>query len=210
MRQVRKLIIYRGSLDKEQEIIEKYQNKLIVKKDKIFYFQSLKSKKKLRLQFVIITLTVNKELAEELEKILKSSLSKIKKISPEPVMFYSEQVKKAVGGIKSIIFKFSYKTEFSLFDLVATLFIRLLMGHYLINGNKRLATAFLYEVLWSFGFMFYYTSDAFIPRKKHKNKIIYFAKKAEKFKEAGILPEVTKWIKEHIFKKLPFIKNRNF
>lgn len=62
-------------------------------------------------------------------------------------MFYSEQVKKAVWGIKSIIFKFSYKTEFSLFDLVATLFIRLLMGHYLINGNKRLATAFLYEVL---------------------------------------------------------------
>lgn len=45
MRQVRKLIIYRGSLDKEQEIIEEYQNKLIVKKDKIFYFQSLKSKK---------------------------------------------------------------------------------------------------------------------------------------------------------------------
>ena len=45
MQPVWELIIYRGSLDKEQEIIEKYQNKLIVKEDKNFYFQSLKSKK---------------------------------------------------------------------------------------------------------------------------------------------------------------------
>lgn len=58
--------------------------------------------------------------------------------------------------------------------------------------------------------MFYYTSDAFIPRKKHKNKIICFAKRAEKFKEAGVLPEVTKWIKEHIFKKTSVYKKSKF
>ena len=91
---------------------------------------------------------INKNLFTELSVILESSCkNQIQKLSKEPFSIDSKEIAKSKSAIGSVINKYVYKDKYSLFDIITEIFINLLRGYYLTNGNKRLATTFLYHSL---------------------------------------------------------------
>ncbi|MCK5867406.1 MAG: hypothetical protein KAG14_03325, partial [Mycoplasmataceae bacterium] len=80
-------------------------------------------------------------------------------------------------GIVSTINMFSYLdlSELSIFDFFLEIFVKLLIGHYLTNGNKRMALTFLKVIMWEFGYYLKFTEGVWKNYNKHRTVIEEFA-----------------------------------
>ncbi|AME13931.1 hypothetical protein MmmBen326_0718 [Mycoplasma mycoides subsp. mycoides] len=88
-------------------------------------------------------------------------------------LYFQEKEKGSLlSGINSTIFKYSYKSEnYDIFDFVTEIFIKVLTGHYFIDGNKRTALMLLIQLLRIFGYYFYFSDDINLFKHYYYEKI---------------------------------------
>lgn len=175
-----KVVVW-GKVDKEK-YFKRWKSSLFSVEDHKIYFSS-KFEPKVEAEVEIWSLSkdsLNNSFLEMLINIYENSRLQAKELSIEPVDGYRERMS-AEGPISSILMKYSYKDEgeSTIFEFVRDLFVRMLMGHVLINGNKRTATVFLKTLLESFGYYFKWTEGFYKDYSKHKDKIEYFASELE-------------------------------
>ncbi|WFQ90154.1 type II toxin-antitoxin system death-on-curing family toxin [Mycoplasma feriruminatoris] len=146
----------------------------------------------------------DQELIEYMDIIIDQALLETKKI------FQSENndisfKEKEIGALKSAVFsivnKFDYYNEqVDIFDFVTEILIRILTGHYLIDGNKRTALMVLILTLKQFVYYFYWSSknDIFFIQhyEEHiENDLVSFTHKLQdKFKTEEITLKIKDWI----------------
>ena len=75
------------------------------------------------------------------------------------------------------------------------------MGHYLTNGNKRMALTFLKAIMWEFGYYLKFTEGSWKDYAAHKTIIEKFAMNMETKINKGIKIQTRKdiwnWIKNN-------------
>lgn len=158
------------------------------------------SEEKIQVHYDIVEF--DEELSIVLYRLLESALDEARKLSTENMG--REITKGSLNGIIcSKINKFSYFTndEFDLFDFVSELFISILMGHKLSNGNKRLSIVFLKVVLWHFGYYLKFTQGFQKDYTIHKTFIEEFVRNLENKEENDVeayKATVKKWILENV------------
>lgn len=99
-------------------------------------------------------LEYDESLFNEIKKLAKEANNVAATFSSEP--YDNVNMEKVNTCICTVVYKNFWKNS-SLFKFVADLYVRLVNGHYKINGNKRFAYAFLVELLWSFGYYLKFT-----------------------------------------------------
>ena len=149
------------------------QNRLISYEHNKFYFNS-KFGPKEEIILDPIELKFDETILEKIREILKIASNQASEISSENMdMDYL----KLNQGIISTINMFSYLdlSELSIFDFFLEIFVKLLIGHYLTNGNKRMALTFLKGIMWEFGYYLKFTEGVWKNYNKHRTVIEEFA-----------------------------------
>ena len=144
-------------------------------------------------------------IEKTLKIILKLSSKQITKVSNEETIIYPDQVEKAEASFVNALFWLQYKENLSIFEFVTDIFIKLLNSHYLTNGNKRLASLFLYNFLWECGYFFYFSKGSSSFIEKYIIDIKDFVEKLENEQNIeNISKEIIKWIKTRVVIGLNF------
>lgn len=181
-----------------------FKNSLIEFVEDKFYFLSrsyynYEEREQIEIKYSI--LEFNENLEKKICQILNSSYEKAKKISDEPISDLNETI---FSEISTTINKYCYQECESIFYFVAELFYKYLMGHKLVNGNKRMALMFLIYLLRFFG---YHMPWSYGNRKNYgfyEKKLIEWVEKFQKNKNNckieihNNVQIITNWIKEKI------------
>lgn len=204
-----KITIWKSKYD--ENIFNQFKTRVLKQEeDKYFVYEGVAWKEIIYEENIV---KINENLFTELSVILETSCKyQIQKLSEEPFSIDPKEIAKSKSAIGSVINKYIYEEKYSIFDIITEIFINLLRGHYLTNGNKRLATAFLYGSLWYFGYMFWYTnSSSLYSYKIWECKIIYFVKLLEKNKDCiQVKDEIKLWIIEHIYISIKWWSNSKY
>lgn len=201
-----KITIWKSKYDKN--IFEAFKSSFLKKEGNYYFVSENFCWEKIIYEENIVE--INKNLFTELSVILESSCkNQIQKLSKEPFSIDSKEIAKSKSAIGSVINKYVYKDKYSLFDIITEIFINLLRGYYLTNGNKRLATTFLYHSLWYFGYMFWYISDPFTHNYKiWERKIINFVKLLQQNKDSiEVKNRIKLWIIENTYIAIKWWQN---
>lgn len=139
-------------------ISKKFKNSLISynSKENEYYFSSKYGNVE-KINIDIIVLQFNKRLADLICQILNLSYSQSQSIVNEPTGLFNEP--EIYSEIVNYINLCSYNEDqlSSIFEFVANLFFRYLIGHKMKNGNKRLSFIFLVNLLRFFGYHLFWT-----------------------------------------------------
>jgi len=185
---------------------EKNKNSLLIYKEdeKKYYFNShynSVSEEILMDSFIFKfdTEETFKESYKVLENIINSSFEMAETLSEEPLEKNKESYPRIKGIMNNLIFKYSYKDDPDLFDFCSELFIKLLMDHPLINGNKRFALSYLINLLRYFGFHFWFSKGFLKDYKHYENKIINFIEKlsSSESDNPNKIKEISNWIEDY-------------
>lgn len=186
--------IVKGSSDDPKKIFYKRnKNSLIFEKNDSFYFRSHYSNWSEEIKVECKYLTFDEETCKELITILEKAKKQAAKISEESI---GEEISEK--GSHSIIYssfiKAQHQTPNSIFYFIAEMFIMLLMGHKLTNGNKRVSFMFLISVLRYFGYHFFWTQGNKQNYFKYISDILGFLKDFEKGWNNDKMLSVERWI----------------
>ncbi|AJK51340.1 type II toxin-antitoxin system death-on-curing family toxin [Mycoplasma capricolum subsp. capripneumoniae] len=172
--------------------------------DNSFYLYKKNKLNKWKINLKFIKIQFNQEFIEYMNLILDKAIFEAKTIfkkDKDDICFKEKQNGTLKSAIYSIINKFAYfEGELDIFDFVTEIFIRVLSGHYLIDGNKRTSLMILILLLKQFGYYFYWSNQNnifFIQNyKKHieKDLEIFTYELQEKNKVEYITLEIKKWI----------------
>ncbi len=194
--------------DNAIKIFKKHPNSLISQLDNKFYFKSHFKTQKEEIDFSCQKIKMDEELFERLKKLLNESLIEVKNISKESIK--PEKIKGSLhGSIYSVVYKYSnYKKEDKkdVFDFTTNIFVSMLTGHYLWNGNKRVALVFLWSILWELGYYLKWTKGFFVNYSVHKSILEHFVITLEKNKIIG-KQEIKKWLIQNVIIGLNWRKN---
>jgi death-on-curing family protein len=157
---MRKLIIFssgKNFLGFANTVFNERKNSLIYEKNGVFWFKS-KYGIPFQLEISVYEFIFNEQNLKVLEKLVALSIEDCINLTSE-----SMGVEKVSGSINSGLFslftKFSYSPECDIFDFITEVFIKLLTGHYLTNGNKRFSLVYLRKLLWHFGYYLKWSSE---------------------------------------------------
>ena len=128
---------------------EDLKNSLIEFRNGKFYFNSKFKNEPEQIKITFSIFNFDENLNKKVIQILKESHNKAEMISDEPISKWNENI---FSEITTTINKYAYEECPSVFYFVAELFHKYLMGHKLINGNKRMSLMFLIFLLRFFGY----------------------------------------------------------
>ena len=147
---------------------------------KKFYFSSNYKPKEEEIHCLYNYMQCNAKEIGNVESILNAAMLESKRLSSEN---FGQEVKKGsvLSGLVNTINKYHYISngDKDIFDLTLDLFVKILMGHYLTNGNKRLAITFLKGFLWERGYYLKWTQGIFKEYDKHKMHVEKFVEKLQ-------------------------------
>lgn len=84
---------------------------------------------------------------EIVESIVNVSFNDVKELSDEPFDCSENAKKEIVGLIENILMKYQYQEPINLIYIIASIFKQILINHKLRNGNKRIASMILVDLL---------------------------------------------------------------
>lgn len=138
-------------------ILDKFKNSRITYnyKENHYYFSSLFNNNEEEIDVKFDMISFDDNLVDTICEILKTSYINSKNIANEPAGPFNEP--EIYSEIVNYINKCSYTEDdlSSIFEFVANLFFRYLIGHKMKNGNKRLSFMFLVNLLRFFGYHFF-------------------------------------------------------
>ena len=139
-------------------------------------------------------LVFNKDLCNILKYILKQAKSDIYKLSKS-----GTGDEKIPGHMYSCIYseikKSIHNKPYSIFEFIGNIFIKILMFHYLWNGNKRMSLLFLIYSLNYLGYYFMYTKGIYENYNWHEKKLELIVKDLIDNKSNNkIISEIIDWI----------------
>lgn len=153
-------------------ISEKFKNSLInYNYEENEYYFSSKNGNVEKININIAVLQFNKKLADLICEILKLSYLQSQSIANEPIGPFNEP--EIYSEIINYI-NLCYYTEdqlLNIFEFIANLFFRYLIGHKMKNGNKRLSFIFLVNLLHYFGYYMFWTRGFKIDYQVYVNEI---------------------------------------
>ena len=213
---MRNIIYYLLDIEPDTNAISYFlemRNKSISIEKGLFQFKPKNWKNNIKIDFGYNLISCNESLTKTSQTILEKAFKEAIKISDENMDLKSSE--KLFKGITLVINKYCYFDKSSgktFFDLATDIFCKILMGHYLLNGNKRMALTFLKGFLWEFGYYLKWTQGMYKNCKKHRTQVEIFVKKLEK--KSGNNYERTrnqihKWIKKNTIIGLNWRKNAN-
>ncbi len=153
-------------------ISKKFKNSLInYKYEENEYYFSSKNGNVEKINIDIIVLQFNEKLADSICEILNLSYSQSQLIVNEPTGLFNEP--EIYSEIVNYINLCSYNEDqlSSIFEFIANLFFRYLIGHKMKNGNKRLSFIFLVNLLHYFGYYMFWTRGNKIDYQKYVKEI---------------------------------------
>ena len=153
-------------------IFKKFKNSLINynNQENEFYFCS-KFDYEEKINIKVFILEFSEKLASIICQILKLSYLQSKSIANEPIGPFNEP--EIYSEIINYVNLCSYIEDqlSSIFEFVANLFFRYLIGHKMKNGNKRLSFLFLVNLLHYFGYHIFWTHGIKTDYQKYINEI---------------------------------------
>ena len=210
---MKKLRVYVTSNVDKKEFFEKYKfSHLKSEEDKYYFYSNFTGKEEIEFECVKISVP---DLAEDISVLLTElyDVAKIEaqSLSEEPVGDFVEGNSVKIL-IDSVIMKACYANEeIEIFELLSEIFIRMLMGHVLTNGNKRSATMFLKLSLKIFGYYLKWTSHYYMHEGVHKDKIENFVANMESNNSKETIKkteqEIRDWVKYNVMFDLGRIEN---
>ena len=177
-----------------KKIFEKMKNSWLFSEGNKYFLKSIYMNKKVEIDIIAKPLYFDDYLYKCLSKNLINAKKDIITISEIGI---GNEIKTGnmFSSIGSEINKSFNERPKTLFHFLASIFIKLLMGHYLSNGNKRLSLLFLIYSLKSFGFYFFWTEGTF---KNYKYYEEYLEKIVIKMQNQNInynsIDEIAVWI----------------
>ncbi|MBU3830687.1 MAG: type II toxin-antitoxin system death-on-curing family toxin [Candidatus Ureaplasma intestinipullorum] len=179
-------------------ISKKFKNSLISynSKENEYYFSS-KNGNVEKININIVVLQFNEKLADSICEILKWSYSQSQSIVNEHTGPFNDP--EIYSEIVNYINLCSYNEDqlSSIFEFIANLFFRYLIGHKMKNGNKRLSFIFLVNLLHYFGYYMFWTRGNKIDYQKYvkeiENWVVTWYKYGENNRDEYI-KLLTKWI----------------
>ncbi|EOA07047.1 Hypothetical protein MYEA_5490 [Mycoplasma yeatsii 13926] len=127
------------------------------------FYMLTKKNNKISFGFNLSVLDFNEKFSNFIGDVYIESMKELNEIffSKSNSLYFQEKQKGSLlSGINSTIFKYSYESEkYDVFDFVTEIFIKVLTGHYFIDGNKRTALMLLVQLLKNFGYYFYFSDD---------------------------------------------------
>ena len=207
---MKQIIFYILSIEPNENALkyhEKHKNNLIKynTEQKGFYFCSKFNNCKELIKYEYEKIELNENIIIIVKTLLNSSIQEALKISKETMSDDENEIQMLNDAIISIINKYSYYDEThkkDIFDLAEEIFTRILMGHYLKNGNKRTAIVFLKNFLWYYGYYFKFTqTQMWKDYSRHKTFVEGFVKKLENKGNKNNIEthkQIKKWILNNV------------
>ncbi|MDK2819999.1 MAG: type II toxin-antitoxin system death-on-curing family toxin [Mycoplasmataceae bacterium] len=171
---------------------ETNRNSLFIFENEKHYFDSHYNAKE-EVEVFWVPIIFNEELARELAKFIEPALINAGKMSEEPIEWDENKILLLEAPIYSEITKCMYEEPKSIFEFIGSIFIKSIMGHKLINGNKRFSLAFLILILRYFGYHLMWSKGEQKNHSFHKVKIEKFVKILEIDYNEGV-KKVIEWI----------------
>ena len=180
-------------------LFDKYQNSLLEKVGKNFYFKSKYKDNKEKVKIKRKQLIFDTDLAILINKIIMPIVfRKAQEWSPEPLDI-SYSTGHYSSGIASVVQKYQYEEQPKIINFACELFYKFITSHYFINGNKRIGFALLITLLSHFGFYFFWTSNKiYMQENSYETKLKYFVAEHEKWHDDAVYSEVLNWLKSSI------------
>lgn len=211
----------------EQKFAEYWETKRtkhLFYRDGDFYFQSnFYPEEKIELTFNRIEF--NQELVDNIAEIVGKSVSICKKLMSSNEYMGDEKDKGSIkNAIDSLIQSLYHeKHTNSIFNLASRIFIKIINGHFLTNGNKRLALVATSEILLDLGWYWKWSHNHHLSEKEFyddnfQGQIEKWADKLENnsqdmsqnnLSKDIIQKEIEIWISDNVIINIPwFIKNK--
>lgn len=174
--------------------------------------KSIPKSEYIKINFVKISLD---DIDNISKKIVSNSFEDAKTIIKDPLDCSDKAKEEIVCLINRICLKYRYDPPRDIIYLISNIFKNILVEHYLINGNKRLASMILFNLLYISGLFLSLptkTSREFFW-KMNENKFIEFVEDYHKIatdedfhlKDLRLLEKIYNWIYDNIQIVLNFI-----
>lgn len=179
---------------------EDLKNSLIEFRNGKFYFNSKFKNEPEQIKITFSIFNFDENLNRKVIQILKESHNKAEMISDEPISKWNENI---FSEITTTINKYAYEECPSVFYFVAELFYKYLMGHKLINGNKRMSLMFLIFLLRFFGYHLPWSYGDKKNYKFYEEKLIKWVEIFQrnenncKINKSQNIENIAKWIKKY-------------
>lgn len=168
------------------------QNSLFILENKKHYFASHYNAKE-EIEVFWVPIIFNEDLVKELVKFIEPALINAGEMSEEPIELGGNKISLLESPICLEVDKCMHMKPKSIFEFVGSIFIKSIMGHKLINGNKRFSLAFLILILRYFGYHLTWSKGEQKNYSFHKVKIEKFVEILEKDYNEGVR-KVIEWI----------------
>ena len=163
--------------------LKQFKNSRLSFNNDKFYFTSAsegdcserKSSEVIQVDYSLIEF--DEKLSNALQTVLEESYEVAKTISEEKMGKLEQSVH---SEIITTVDKYGHEECKSVFYLVSELFYKLLMGHHLTNGNKRLSFMFLISCLRFFGYHLPWTYGEKKDYKHYESRIVKWVEKFQK------------------------------
>lgn len=150
------------------------------------------------------------------EKLVDISFEDAKYISNDPLDCKVESKKNVVSLIQSMLYIYDNEEPKDIVYLISNIFKSILVGHYLVNGNKRLASMILFNFLYIFCGLFLKLSTMHSKKlfwEVNEIKFIEFVEEYHKIsnkknfheEDKKLLEKIYMWVYENIQIALNFI-----
>ena len=192
-------------------LFDKFLDNHIFRSNNEFVF-GRKSENKIerKLDLIPIVIRITNDNAEKIYKKITNDIYEIINYanSKFPIMLSQETERKISEVVYSTVYKFANDDDFvraSIFDFVTSLFIRLMIKHALIDGNKRISLISLRVILRRLGYYLKWNEceneDSVL--KTYKNDVIHFVKSLQNKSEKCLnienedFQKIKNWIREN-------------
>ena len=206
---MKRLIFFVCEKEKENAVyypISYFKNSLISFSDNKFYFNLSRSyfgynKEWEEIDIKHSVLNFDEDLERKICQILSFSYENAKQISNEPISELNETI---FSEISTTINKYCYQECETIFYFVAELFYKYLMGHKLVNGNKRMSLIFLIFLLRFFGYHMPWSYGSKKNYVFYEKQLIKWVEKFQKNQNnckieiKNNIQIITNWIKEKV------------
>lgn len=197
MKKIKFYILKTENINNAGIYFDRFRNSLIRKEeDKIFFSSMYNGTQEITVEYGV--LESYEELSKTIDYLLDISYKEAKLISKENMG--TEKTKgQMAASLISVLNKYEYsESEADIFDLATEMFIKLLNGHYLGNGNKRTSITFLKFFLWELGYYLKWTGGHFKDYREYEDTLKQFVVDLENTTDKTIKSDIFKRIKEWI------------
>ncbi len=159
-------------------------------------------------------LVLDENLAKELVKMFEIAKEDANQLSDEPIQENFDTRSKFVSMINNTILYCSYQQNYSIFEFVCEIYVKLLMFHSFQNGNKRFALSYLVSLLRFLGFHFKWSKGLQKNYKVYEIQVAEFVEMFSRCEENNDQSEayeqakqtVLKWIRDNCVIAIKFVQ----